>query len=63
MENHSLVPQQFSFVRLPKEIRVTTDNGTGFILPQEKYSLQIEYRPSQAAVFEESDIFVRLITG
>ena len=31
MENHSLLPQQFSFVRLPKEIRVSTDNGTGTI--------------------------------
>jgi hypothetical protein len=29
MENHSLLPQQFSFVRLPKEISITTDNGTG----------------------------------
>ena len=46
MENHSLLPQQFSFVRLPKEIKVTTDKGTGTILPQEKYSLQVEYRPS-----------------
>ena len=33
MENHSLLPQQFSFVRLPKEIQVVTDNGTGSILP------------------------------
>ena len=63
MENHSLLPQQFSFVRLPKEIRVATDHGTGTILPQEKYELQVEYRPSQTAVFEESNIFVRLITG
>jgi pyruvate/2-oxoglutarate dehydrogenase complex dihydrolipoamide dehydrogenase (E3) component len=35
MENHSLLPQQFSFVRLPKEISIVTDNGTGHILPQE----------------------------
>jgi len=63
MENHSLLPQQFSFVRLPKEIRIVTDSGTGMILPGEKYELQIEYRPSQATVFEESNIFVRLITG
>ena len=33
MENHSLLPQQFSFVRLPKEIQIVTDNGTGSILP------------------------------
>jgi hypothetical protein len=33
MENHSLLPQQFSFVRLPKEISIVTDNGTGHILP------------------------------
>ena len=46
MENHSLLPQQFSFVRLPKEIRVATDNGTGTILPGEKYPLKIEYRPT-----------------
>lgn len=63
MENHSLLPQQFSFVRLPKEIRVVTDNGTGTILPGEKYNLNIEYRPSQSQVFEESNVFVRLITG
>ena len=29
MENHSLLPQQFSFVRLPKEVAVVTDSGTG----------------------------------
>lgn len=46
MENHSLLPQQFSFVRLPKEISISTDNGTGHILPQEKYTLHVEYRPS-----------------
>ena len=33
MQNHSLLPQQFSFVRLPREISVTTDAGTGTILP------------------------------
>lgn len=47
MENHSLLPQQFSFVRLPKEISVSTDNGTGSIKPGEKYKLKIQYRPSQ----------------
>ena len=47
MENHSLLPQQFSFVRLPKEITVKTDAGTGNILPGEKYKLEFEYRPSQ----------------
>ena len=39
MENHSLLPQRFSFVRLPKEITVKTDAGTGTILPGEKYDL------------------------
>lgn len=39
LENHSLLPQQFSFTRLPKEISVSTDNGTGTILPLEKYPL------------------------
>jgi hypothetical protein len=47
MENHSLLPQQFSFVRLPKEISITTDAGTGDILPGEKYKLTVEYRPTQ----------------
>jgi hypothetical protein len=47
MENHSLLPQQFSFVRLPREISVSTDAGTGSILPGEKYKLQVEYRPTQ----------------
>lgn len=46
MENHSLLPQQFSFVRLPREICVTTDAGTGNILPGEKYEFDVEYRPS-----------------
>ena len=63
MENHSLLPQQFSFVRLAKEIKVATDNGTGTILPGEKYVLKIEYRPTQEQTFEESNVFVRLITG
>jgi len=46
MENHSLLPQQFSFVRLPREITVPTDNGTGTILPGEKYNIAFEYRPT-----------------
>ena len=29
MENHSLLPQKFSFVKLPREITVATDHGTG----------------------------------
>jgi hypothetical protein len=33
MHNHSLLPQQYSFVRLPKEIAVVTDSGTGHLLP------------------------------
>ena len=36
MENHALLPQQFSFVRLPKEVSVLTDHGTGTILAGEK---------------------------
>ena len=46
MENQSLLPQQFSFALLPKEISVSTDAGTGSILPGEKYNLDIEYRPT-----------------
>ena len=46
MENHSLLPQQFSFVRLPKEITIPTDGGTGNILPGEKYMLSVDYRPT-----------------
>lgn len=63
MENHSLLPQQFSFVKLPKEIKVLTDLGTGTILPGEKYDFTIEYRPSLSQHFDESNLFVRLITG
>jgi len=50
-------------VKLPKEVRVVTDHGTGTILPGEKYVFQIEYRPSMTQFFDESCIFVRLITG
>ena len=56
MENHSLLPQKFSFVRLPKEITVPTDHGTGQLLPGEKYKVQIEYRPTQSACFDESNL-------
>ena len=63
MENHSLLPQQFSFVRLPKEIQIATDDGTGTILPNEKYRINVEYRPSQATVYEEAFVYVRMITG
>ena len=44
-------------------MKVVTDNGTGTILPQEKYTFQIEYSPSQAQTFDESNIYCRLITG
>ena len=63
MENHSLLPQQFSFVRLPREICVPTDNGTGRILPGEKYNIKFEYRPTQQSCFEESFVYCRLVTG
>jgi hypothetical protein len=63
MENHSLLPQQFSFVRLPKEITIATDSGTGSILAGEKYKINIDYRPSQLQVQEESFIHCRMITG
>jgi len=46
MENHSLLPQQFCFVRLPKEISIPTDGGTGTILPGEKYNIKVDYRPT-----------------
>lgn len=63
MENHSLLPQQFSFVRLPKEIKITTDAGTGTILPGEKYNINVQYRPSQQITQEDSVIYCRMITG
>lgn len=50
-------------MRLPKEITIATDKGTGTILPGEHYPLQIEYRPSTDAVIEESALMVRFITG
>ncbi len=40
-----------------------TDNGTGTILPLEKYNLKVEYRPTQPQIYEDSNLFVRLITG
>lgn len=63
MENHSLLPQKFSFVRLPREIYVVTDHGTGQLLPGEKYQTQIEYRPTQPTIFDENNVFCRLVTG
>lgn len=63
MQNHSLLPQQFSFVRLPKEISVTTDAGTGNLLPGEKYKLHVQYRPTQLQVQEDSVLYCRMITG
>lgn len=39
MENHALLPQRFSFTRLPKEISIVTDNGTGTILAGEKFNI------------------------
>lgn len=63
MENHSLLPQRFSFVRLPKEITVKTDAGTGTILPGEKYDLDFQYRPTQTQAQDESFIYCRLMTG
>ena len=57
------MPQQFSFVRLPKEITIPTDGGTGSILPGEKYLLKVDYRPTQLQVVDESVIYCRFITG
>jgi hypothetical protein len=41
IHNHSLLPQKFSFVRLPKEIKVVTDEGTGEILGGETYEVEL----------------------
>jgi hypothetical protein len=63
MQNHSLLPQQFSFTRLPKEVSVLTDNGTGTILAGESFPIALEYRPTQSQVLEDSELYVRLVTG
>ena len=63
MENHSLLPQRFYFANLPKEIKVETDNGCGVLLPGESYKFSVIYRPTQVTVYEEGNIFCRLVTG
>lgn len=63
MENHSFLPQQYSFVRLPKEVFVITDKGTGTLLPGEKKPIELQYVPTQQACFEEGQIYVRVVTG
>lgn len=63
IENHSLLPQRFYFVNLPKEIRAETDDGCGVVLPGEKYPLSIAYRPSVENAFEEGHVACRIITG
>lgn len=42
---------------------MSTDGGTGTILPGEKYNLSVEYRPTQQQVLDESFFNLRLITG
>ena len=63
MENHSLLPQQFFFANLPREIHIETDNGWGIVLPGESYKFCIVYRPTQITVYEEGEIFWRIVTG
>uniref|UniRef100_A0A8D0NUS5 Cilia- and flagella-associated protein 74 n=1 Tax=Sus scrofa TaxID=9823 RepID=A0A8D0NUS5_PIG len=46
--NHSLLPQGFGFVRLPKCVDVQPNDGFGTILPLETLQLDVIFQPTKA---------------
>ncbi|KFO31768.1 Putative protein KIAA1751 like protein [Fukomys damarensis] len=46
--NHSLLPQEFGFVGLPKFVDIQPNDGFGTILPLETLQLQVLFQPTKA---------------
>ncbi|XP_069935504.1 cilia- and flagella-associated protein 74 isoform X8 [Oryctolagus cuniculus] len=46
--NHSLLPQEFGFVRLPKFVDIQPNDGFGTILPLETVQLEVTFQPTRA---------------
>ncbi|KAL0269328.1 UNVERIFIED_CONTAM: hypothetical protein PYX00_007106 [Menopon gallinae] len=45
LTNHSIVPQEFGFLRLPMGVRIEPNNGFGTILPKETIMLYLLFSP------------------
>lgn len=50
--NHSLLPQEFGFVGLPKFVDIQPNDGFGTILPLETLELDVIFQPPKAKVKE-----------
>uniref|UniRef100_A0A2K6G719 Cilia and flagella associated protein 74 n=1 Tax=Propithecus coquereli TaxID=379532 RepID=A0A2K6G719_PROCO len=48
LRNHSLLPQDFGFVRLPKCVDIQPGDGFGTILPLETLQLDVIFQPTKA---------------
>ncbi|KAM5248741.1 LOW QUALITY PROTEIN: cilia- and flagella-associated protein 74 [Ctenodactylus gundi] len=48
LHNHSLLPQEFGFVGLPKFVDVQPNDGFGTILPLETLELDVIFQPTKA---------------
>uniref|UniRef100_A0A8C5UPS3 Cilia- and flagella-associated protein 74 n=1 Tax=Microcebus murinus TaxID=30608 RepID=A0A8C5UPS3_MICMU len=48
LHNHSLLPQDFGFVRLPKFVDIQPGDGFGTILPLETLQLDVIFQPTKA---------------
>ncbi|XP_063488111.1 cilia- and flagella-associated protein 74 isoform X2 [Symphalangus syndactylus] len=48
LHNHSLLPQEFGFVRLPKFVDVQPNDGFGTILPLETLQFCVIFQPTKA---------------
>ena len=48
VKNHSILPQDFAFVRLPSTLQVQPNDGFGTLLPQEELEMTATYRPVPA---------------
>ncbi|XP_062049239.1 LOW QUALITY PROTEIN: cilia- and flagella-associated protein 74 [Lepus europaeus] len=46
--NHSLLPQEFGFVGLPKFVDIQPNDGFGTILPLETMQLEVTFQPTRA---------------
>ncbi|XP_050641690.1 cilia- and flagella-associated protein 74 isoform X2 [Macaca thibetana thibetana] len=48
LHNHSLLPQEFGFVKLPKFVDVQPNDGFGTILPLETLQFEVIFQPTKA---------------
>ncbi|KAJ8371108.1 hypothetical protein SKAU_G00111360 [Synaphobranchus kaupii] len=52
LRNHSLLPQDFGFLRIPEFVDIQPNDGFGTLLPLETLEIEVIFSPKQAAEYK-----------